>query len=118
MLEVKDMMANEKYTIELKEFQIQYENSVGLVSSNRSSEVIVYPNPIVDGKLYLSMILDKEEKLYADVYSISGRCIKKITPVVCQSGINELDMSGLSTGEYILRIVYGNNTSVHKIIVR
>ena len=118
MLEVKDMMANEKYTIELKEFQIQYGNSVGLVGSDRSSEAIVYPNPIVDGKLYLSMILDKEEKLYADVYSISGKCIKKITPIVCQSGINELDMSGLSTGEYILRLVYGNNTSVHKIIVR
>lgn len=118
MLEVKDMLVGESQTIEIKECTLLYGNSVGMENSERFPKVIIYPNPIVNGKLYLSLELDKPEMLCADIYSISGQCLKKITPTVCQSGVNELDVSELPIGEYILRLVYGKNVSVHKFIVR
>lgn len=120
MLEVSGMVAGEEHTIELKEFLIRYASAsvVGLVSHISSSQVIVYPNPVTDGKVYLSMNLDRPEKLDAAVYSLSGQCVKVIAPIVCQAGINELNVNGLPKGEYILQLSYGKNVSAHKIMVR
>ena len=69
----------------------------------------VFPNPVCNGKLYVS--LNSAEKLEADLTSVTGQFIKK---VILENGINNIDVSELSNGVYILstKFVHGINQNV------
>ncbi|GAA4432305.1 hypothetical protein GCM10023091_04170 [Ravibacter arvi] len=63
--------------------------------------LVVYPNPVTDGKLLLTLPQSGAFKL--SVFNIAGVEVLK----TAQSG-NSVDISGLRTGVYVLRITYAN----------
>ena len=69
----------------------------------------VFPNPVTNGKLNVS--LNSAEKVEADLTSVTGQFIKK---VILENGINNIDVSELSNGVYILstKFVHGINQNV------
>jgi len=69
----------------------------------------VYPNPVTNGKFNVS--LNSAEKVEANLTSITGQLIKKI---ILENGINNIDVSELSNGAYILstKSEYGINQNV------
>lgn len=72
-------------------------------------ECQIFPNP------FTSMVSIKAEKALktVSVYDIYGRLLKK--QMVSDMEI-ELDMSGLSNGAYLLKLDYGDSSSVHRIV--
>jgi hypothetical protein len=69
----------------------------------------VFPNPVANG--ILNVGLTSTEKVEANLTSITGQLIKKIT---LRNGINNIDVSALSNGVYILstKFVNGSNQNV------
>jgi hypothetical protein len=69
----------------------------------------VFPNPVANGKLNVS--LNSAENVEANLTSITGKQIKKI---ILKNGINNIDVSELSNGVYILstKFVHGINQNV------
>ncbi len=63
----------------------------------------VFPNPVTNGKFNVS--LNSTEKLEANLTSTTGQLIKKIT---LENGINNIDVSELSNGVYILSTKFSN----------
>jgi hypothetical protein len=63
----------------------------------------VFPNPVTNGKFNVS--LNSAEKLEANLTSTTGQLIKKIT---LENGINNIDVSELSNGVYILSTKFSN----------
>lgn len=63
----------------------------------------VFPNPVTNGKFNVS--LNSAEKLEAILTSTTGQLIKKIT---LENGINNIDVSELSNGVYILSTKFSN----------
>jgi len=69
----------------------------------------VFPNPVTNGILNVS--LNSAEKVEANLTSVTGQQLKKIT---IKNGINNIDVSELSNGVYFLSIkfVHGINQNV------
>ncbi len=69
----------------------------------------VYPNPVANGKLNVS--LHSAENAEANLTSVTGQQIRKI---ILRNGINNIDVSDLSNGVYILstKFVQGINQNV------
>lgn len=71
--------------------------------------VSVFPNPVCNGKLNISLY--SEENVEAYLTSITGQQLKTI---ILKNGMNNLDVSGLSNGLYILstKFVNGMNQNI------
>ena len=69
----------------------------------------VFPNPVANGKLFVS--LNGAENVVANLTTVTGQQIKK---VVLKKGKNNIDVSDLSNGVYILsaKFVTGINQNI------
>ncbi|MBK7763332.1 MAG: T9SS type A sorting domain-containing protein [Bacteroidetes bacterium] len=69
----------------------------------------VFPNPVANGKLNVSLY--SAENVEANLTSVTGQQIKKI---ILKNGINNIDVSELSNGVYILstKFAHGINQNV------
>ena len=77
-------------------------------------QINVYPNPVKD-IIYLTLddeSLEATEK-NLQVFDSMGRLIKDIE---VHSYLNEIDVSGLKSGSYILRLLYADNSQQWTII--
>jgi hypothetical protein len=63
--------------------------------------ISVFPNPIANGKLVVN--LNGAETVVANLTSVTGQQIKKI---VVKKGMNNIDVSALSNGVYILQVKF------------
>jgi hypothetical protein len=63
----------------------------------------VFPNPVTSGKF--NVTLNSAEKLEANLTSTTGQLLKRIT---LENGINNIDVSELSNGFYILSTKFSN----------
>ena len=70
-----------------------------------SGELVIYPNP-TENILYLKGINDFQ----ADIYDMTGQL------VISKTNVNQIDMSGLSTGIYNLSLTYKGNTINQRVI--
>ncbi|MDI1256542.1 MAG: carbohydrate-binding protein [Flavobacterium sp.] len=70
----------------------------------------VYPNPLKNGKLYLSFPSQNNEKVSLQVYSMIGKLVidQQIQPENNQIGV---DVNALSSGTYVVKLV--SNTSIY-----
>jgi len=68
---------------------------------DEQNNLSVFPNPVANGKLNVS--LNSAENVEANLTSITGQQIKKI---ILKNGINNIDVSELSNGVYILSIKF------------
>ena len=79
------------------------------IVENALEEVKVYPNPVRN-----ILHINNVEKANIDIYSITGQRVKTIKNI---TGNQDIDVSDMANGMYILRMQDGQNTRVEKIQV-
>jgi hypothetical protein len=84
------------------------------VLENSSSDIEslnIYPNPVSQGKIYISTLNNAQKKI--EIYNVLGKII--LTASIFQ---NELNISKLKAGVYIIKITENNITATRKLIVK
>jgi hypothetical protein len=90
------------------------DGTLGLSSQVASkSKCTVYPNPVKDGKLYISSSNASEKQV--SIYSILGQ---KVVDVKTNNNTSEINVSKLSKGNYILRITEDGKSEAKKLIIQ
>lgn len=90
------------------------DGTLGLSSQVASkSKCTVYPNPVKDGKLYISSSNASEKQV--SIYSILGQ---KVIDVKTNNNTSEINVSKLSKGNYILRITEDGKSEAKKLIIQ
>ena len=91
-----------------------YSNVLNAQLSCDEQNLSVFPNPVTNGKLNVDV--NSAQKVEANLTSVTGQLIKKIT---LENGINNIDVSDLSNGVYILNTTFGNGINKNvKINIR
>lgn len=83
--------------------------------SGSDNNALIYPNPVVDGKAKLSMLI--EEPAEVTVYSMDGRLVRKQSLNRIDNQTN-LDLSNLSKGIYIINIKSEKHLIRKKVAVK
>jgi len=83
------------------------------------SKTAVYPNPFIDN-LSIEFSMEKDQKITANIYDITGRKVADILQQTARKGLNELTFSlaPLKAGTYILRIESEGEKILNKKIVK
>ena len=71
----------------------------------------LYPNPVSNGKVYISTKNDSEKEII--IFDLLG---KKVLQTLISS--RELNVSNLNSGVYIIKITEANASATRKLIVR
>lgn len=71
----------------------------------------IYPNPVTNGKVYISTSQNKEKDV--QIYNVLGKPVQRT-----KLRGKELDVSSLSAGIYILKIKEEKSTATRKLVVR
>ena len=71
----------------------------------------IYPNPVTNGKVYISTSQNKEKDI--QIFNVLGKPVQRT-----KLRGKELDLSSLSAGIYILKIKEGKSTATRKLVVR
>lgn len=79
---------------------------------NKLSDVNIYPNPVKDGKIFIKS--SSNEVKDVKIYNILGR---KVIDTKVNAG-EEINVSDLSTGMYMVSITEKNKTLTKKIIIK
>lgn len=82
------------------------------------SQVNIYPNPS-DGYFSISLNTDIQEDIQLVVTDLSGREV--YARVYGTSGgefVTDVDLRGMAGGTYILKLVSGKYSSIHKVIIK
>ena len=82
------------------------------------TKVSLYPNP-VQGQAMVNFTVSGKANVSYQVYDLTGRMVKNQTLGSYDEGEHEVsvDMSDLSAGSYIMRLVEGSNSSCAKFVV-
>ncbi|WP_373057730.1 T9SS type A sorting domain-containing protein [Zunongwangia sp. H14] len=75
------------------------------------SGLSIYPNPVTNGKVYISTTRNLEKEI--EIYNVLGKPVKKI-----RLRGRELDVSSLTPGIYILKIEEQNNRATRKLVIK
>jgi hypothetical protein len=80
-----------------------YSSVANVLSTCNEHNLSVFPNPVANGTL--NVILTSAENIEATLTSVTGQKIKNI---LLKNGINNIDVSELSNGVYILSTTFGH----------
>jgi hypothetical protein len=75
----------------------------------------LYPNPFSD-RLYF-YVTEPGDDLVLEFIDLSGRKVKRIIKRVVHAGMQDITVSGLASGVYIVNLVYGKK-AVRQVVVR
>lgn len=78
----------------------------------------VYPNPATGREVNISFNEDAAEKVELAIYSMTGQKILQKDLVPMGNSIQTLDLSGLSSGVYLLNFVSGNHATTKRLILK
>ena len=78
---------------------------------NKSEEVSIYPNPVINGKIYITSKFDSKKEI--EIFDVLGK--KVHTSILIGK---ELNISNLTPGIYIIKITNRNLTITRKLVVR
>ncbi|MBC8883879.1 T9SS type A sorting domain-containing protein [Flavobacterium piscinae] len=81
------------------------------IRNNSISGLKVYPNPVVDGTLYVSTELNEEKNV--QVYDLLGKEVLNIT-----TSNEAINISSLNTGLYVVKITEGGKSATVKLSVK
>jgi len=87
--------------------------TLGIESKETKASATIYPNPVKEGKLYISSSNANEKQV--SIYSILGQ---KVIDVKTNNTISEINVSKLSKGNYILKISEDGKSEVKKLIIQ
>lgn len=91
----------------------EWKNLVSGISDMDISKILVYPNPIHDGLLYIDFLQIRSADVQLKLFDISGKlCIEK----TLKAGENQLEIKDIQNGVYILLIEYEGVIMTYKII--
>jgi hypothetical protein len=88
-------------------------SNLGVKPLEITSKFAAYPNPVRDGKLYISSSNANEKQV--SIYSILGQ---KVIDVKTNNNTSEINVSKLSKGNYILRISEAGKSEAKKLIIQ
>ena len=92
------------------EWFLEYEINCGeSIADIDNSSINLHPNPVND-RLYIETEVEVEEVVVYDVY---GRC-QELSAVSCQPSV--IDVSGLNSGVYFVKVVTSEGETIKKII--
>ncbi len=83
-----------------------------IIFINTGDDITVYPNPVVDSKVYVSSSVDVKTAILFDA---AGKSIRSF---VIQGRNNMLDVSGIAKGMYQLKIFTAGNVHTEKIMIQ
>lgn len=81
------------------------------VRENSISGLKIYPNPISNGRLYISSVLNAEKNI--TIYDVVGKLVLSTT---IESDM--VNVSHLKDGVYIIRIIEDGKTASRKIVIK
>lgn len=87
------------------------ENNQSNMQPQPTEALSFYPNPITDGKLYISSknALTRE----ITVFDVLGKVVFKTTTLA-----KEINLQSIQAGIYLIRIKEGEQTSTKKLIIK
>lgn len=83
-----------------------------VVDEVSQSEITVYPNPVNDGKIFISS--SSESVKYIEIYDVLG---KRVSQAEVRMG-KPIDVGDLTPGVYIITINEDNTIATRKLVVR
>jgi glucose/arabinose dehydrogenase len=83
------------------------------------SASMIYPNPARD-QFTMALTLTQSTKVTAVLYDITGKEVLSLMDQTLPAGSNtyQLDVNGLTSGYYLLKINAGNSTYNHKLLLK
>jgi hypothetical protein len=105
------------YTIDIPGIELVYNGASGVkkVTTDKSSQIKVFPNPVGEGETVT--VTSVSEKAAIDVYNSVGQLVKKAGST-SQNGTMTFSTDGLAQGIYLVKISDGTAQKVVKLIRR
>ncbi len=99
------------------QFGLACPNAIGEIENNSLANVSLFPNPAKNAAV-LSVELSNKGAVEVEIFNIVGQSVKTIT-TEANVGNNTiaLDLNGITTGVYLVKIKSGNLSSTKKLIV-
>ncbi len=97
-------------------------STLGITEVNKKASFGIYPNPTTADKK-VTILFDIKEKANqkgnVEIYDLSGKKVY-VAELTNQTGLykQELHLSHLTSGNYIVKITYGGSTETKKLIVK
>jgi hypothetical protein len=98
----KPQTAKDSVSFEIKK-------STGIEETELTEVIKIYPNPVKD-QLNIEYKFDTPQLIYKELYDLDGILLFNGKTEILREGIDRIDMSGYSSGVYILRIRNRGNT--------
>lgn len=113
------MTGDTPYAIKLKDITLTYKD-VALSSDNIEilSKIKVYPNPVTNKVMYLSLSTDHPAEVSATLYNIQGQTVRQYHLGEVQNEEKRLNVSDLSDGIYLLKITIGDKSETVKVQIK
>lgn len=85
------------------------------VQLKEPQQLSVYPNPVVDGRLYIRLNSDElARQTSVQVLNLQGQIVRTLTPASQQVMV---EMDGLPQGQYLIRIQQPQGTRVERVML-
>ncbi|CAM3504228.1 hypothetical protein FSS13T_10230 [Flavobacterium saliperosum S13] len=81
------------------------------VKENNIAGLKVYPNPVVDGKLFISSDLNSERNI--TIYDVTGKQVFNTT-----TSSELVNVSSLNAGVYVVKIIEEGKTATRKLVIK
>lgn len=88
--------------------------SVNDLVNSDSDSVKIYPNPTNSGEFNIESTI--RESAFYDIYDLSGKIIKSTEKL--EKGINKVNINGVQSGVYMVKIKTNGSTFSKKVIVK
>ncbi|MEN0010454.1 T9SS type A sorting domain-containing protein, partial [Flavobacterium nitrogenifigens] len=84
-------------------------NTLG-ISENTIADLKVYPNPVTNGKLFITTVANVEKTIA--IYDVLG---KQVANTIAKDYVN---VSNLKDGVYIVKITEEGKTATRKLVIK
>lgn len=113
------MTVDAPYSIGLKDITLTYKD-VALSSGdiNILSKIKVYPNPVTNKILYMSLSVDQASVVSTMLYNMQGQLIRQNQHGTVENEEIRLNMANLPDGIYLLKIKIGDKSETVKVQIK
>lgn len=107
-------------TIHIKNMELIYDQiSVGVSSLKLLSSLVIYPNPVVDGRAYIALKNEDAHIATASVFDAEGRLLHVVSADNPACNLLELPISNLVSGFYLVKVLMSDTSSeTMKLIIK
>lgn len=106
---VKDAFQNQ--TVITRTVNVSAENCTLGLPENTIKGFVLYPNPVIEGKIHIETSSSSSKKIL--IFDMSG---KKLVSI--QTDKKEVNVSHLSSGVYLIKVEQDENTTIQKLIIK